>query len=385
MKTRCRSSIVRPPVVSRLAVGLSVSVLVSAVALAGCSPAPTGADVPAAPTPTRPAAAAPAPSGPTAPDQVLDGDCSALFPDAVVSELLGTTVAARELFLDSPITHAVPTLGGLDCEWTAPAGADGAVTAASLRAVVLSSQVLSGTAQDSVILAAGTEDVSCVTGVITASSVDAGACSFTARAGELWLSGVVYSPAGTPEDGIRSAVATLSDEFRALPTGDAVAPAVPKTPAGGTAWVPPACGDLSAAAGVTETLHSPDLVGNDVDTTGGSDSAAGIQAAQAGAEVFACAWYHSGPAPAGQLDGFSIQGLPGGAWAQDRVLALPGARVVDVPGADLAVRVPTAVGHDTLDVFDGVNWLQISRADGLEPVLPVLPALLDALNSSTEG
>jgi len=136
---------------------------------------------------------------------------------------------------------------------------------------------------------------------------------------------------------------------------------------------------------VAETVQSPDLVGNDVDTAGSSDSAAGIQAAQAGAKVFACAWYHSGPAPDGQLDGFSIQGLPGGAWAHSRVLALPGARVVDVAGADLAVRVPTALGHDMLDVFDGGNWLQISRADGLEPVLPVLPGLLDALESGTNG
>jgi hypothetical protein len=327
--------------------------LLGAGALAGCAPA---------------AAAAPRPDVAAQQAPVHDGDCAALFPDALVSEVLGTTVTAQGRFVDSPIQHAVPTLGGLGCEWAAPIGTDGSANTPSLSAVVLSSTL------------AATEptDVTCSAGAVTATSDDALACRFGVVADDLWLSGVAYAPAGTPEDDIRSMAAELSDAFRGLPAG----PVEPGPLLPDTAWVAPDCAELSSAADMAEVLDSPDLVGYDV-ATSGDGAAEGLRAAQVAAGAFACAWIHAGPTPAGQRDGFSVLGLPGGAWAQTEVLAIPGASVVDIPGVGLAVRVPTAVGHDMVDVFDGVNWVQIMAAGSLEPVLPALPALLDALAVDT--
>lgn len=365
MKSRRRSTI-PVPVYSAL--------VVVAVALAGCAPASTAAQAPPTPSAMAPAApvSAPAAEVPPAPTRILGGDCSALFPDTVVSDVLGTTVTARSIFLDSPNAHAVSTLGGLSCEWSVPAGAEAAAGAASVSAVLLSSAVAG----------AETESVTCYTGAITATNDDASACRFSVIDGTAWLSGVVYAPTGTAQNDIRAAVARLADVFRAVPSGEVTLPALPAT-----AWLPSGCADLSDAADVAATLRSPDLVGSDV-AIDGPDSAPGLPAANAGAGTFACAWHTSGTVqngtePIGQLDGFSIQGLPGGAWVQAQVMAQPGATIVDVPGADLAVRVPTAVGHEMLDVFDGVNWLQIARADSLDPILPVLPALLDTLNAAT--
>jgi hypothetical protein len=327
-----------------------IFVLLSAGALAGCAPAASAA--------VRSTAV------PVAPSPVLGANCGALFSDAYVSELLGTPVTAQELFLDSPIQQAVPTLNGLSCEWSPIPRADGSGSGASVTAVVL----------NSALAPPGSTDDSCAGGAATATSVDAIGCRFGVIVGDLWLSGVAYAPAGTAEDDVRSVVADLSDAFGAFPVG--YTPARPALPV--SAWAAPDCAELSRTAGVAATLESPGLVGNEV-AVAGDDSARGNSAAQVRAGVFACAWYHPGPTPDGQFGGFSIQGLPGGAWAQSQVLAIPGASVVDIAGVELAVRVPTAFGHETLDVFDGVNWLQVAAAGTLDPVLPALPALLDAL------
>jgi hypothetical protein len=328
-----------------------IFVLLAAGALAGCAPAASAAP--------RPVAV------PQAPAPVLGGDCAELFPDPFVSQVLGTAVAVQDLFLDAPIQHAVPAIGGLSCEWTSVAEPDGSVDAPSLSVVVLNR-------------ASATEpkDVTCATGAVTATSVDAIACRFSVIEDGLWLSGVAYAPTGTAEDTVRTRVAALSDSFRTLQPD--TEPAEPDLGASESAWVAPDCSELSRAADIAGTLQSPDLVGNDV-AVAGAESAEGVLAAQTAAGAFACAWYHSGRTPTGQLDGFTIQGLPGGAWAQTEVLAIPGARVVDIPGVELAVRVPTAAGHDQLDVFDGVNWLQVAASQALDPVLPALPGLLDAL------
>jgi hypothetical protein len=302
-------------------------------------------------------------SGPAAPAQVLGGDCAALYSDALVSEVLGTPVTARQPFVDAPNALAVPTLGGLHCEWAA---ADLAETTASVTAVVLSTAVNDD---------AG-ESVTCSTGEVAAHVVDASACAFSFVGNDLWLSGTVYPQAGGTDSEVRAAVATLEQAFRALPATAVIDPAL--HPA---AWTPPSCAELSDTAEVAATLGRPGLVGANLGTSG-PESAPGVEAANAGARVFACAWYDEGATPAVDA-GLSVQGLPGGAWAQTTVLAQPGAQVMSIPGVELAVRVPTAEGHDLVDVFDGVNWLQVAVVGSLDPVLPVVPRLIDALNGET--
>ena len=305
-----------------------------------------------------------------APAQIFGGDCARLFTDDVVGTALGTGMTLQTEFDDSPNMNAVPTLSGLECTWAEPAALTEGIPVAGLSAVVLSTTA-AVTSPDS---------VTCYSGVVTMSSDAQSTCRFAITAGDVWLSGTVFGSAGATEDDLRTSVATLSADFTALPASEAPVPALP---AG--AWRPPVCTDLSENAGVSSALASPDLSAGDVDTSGG-EWADGAYAANSGAGVFACSWYQTGQTPDGQVDGFSIQALPGGAWAEAQARALPGATVVTIPGVELAVHVPPpAEGYETLDVFDGPNWLQVTRATGLDPVLPAVPGLIDALNAATAG
>jgi hypothetical protein len=357
-------------------------VVTAAVALAGCTSMAMAVSPSFARSTTQSAAsavagtasatssnAATAPAlAPRAPTQILEGDCSALFPETAFShpamaEVLGENAVHEDPFLDAPNLQAVPTLGGLDCTWW---GAGKDAEAASVTAVVLS-RSFAGDAEDS---------VTCEVGAVTMPD-DTSTCRFGFVAGSLWLSGTVLPRSGTPERDTRAAVAVLGEAFRTLSSEISVAASGP-LPDG--AWTPPACSELSAAAAVTSTLNSPDLLVSDVQTSG-SESVPGVHAANDAAGVFACAWFRSGEEPAGAVDGFSVLSLPGGAWAESRALAVPGAAVVDLPGVDLAVRMPTAEGHDLIDVFDGVNWVQVGGTGSLEAVLPAIPDLVDALDA----
>jgi hypothetical protein len=349
---------------------LTVAVLLGTIVLAGCTPMAMAATPSASPPPAPMSVPSAGASAPSAPAQVLDGDCSALFPEAVLSsetvtEVLGASVAEQNLFLDAPNLQAVPTLGGLDCRWRS---AGGFSSAASVTAVVLASSLV-GDRPDT---------VTCAPDALT-DAESTNACRFDFTAGGLWLSGHLVPQRGSSESDTRAAVITLRDALRALPaatTGAAGQPA----PLPDGAWRPPACADLSDAAAVTRTLDDPGLAAMDVQTSG-AESVPGVHAANGAAGVFACAWLPSGEVAAGAVDGFSVLALPGGRWAETLALAVPGADVIDVPGADLAVRMPTADGHDLIDVFDGVNWMQLGGAGTLDAVLPVVPGLIDALDA----
>jgi hypothetical protein len=349
---------------------LTSVVLAGAVALAGCTSMAMAATPPASWSSTVPSTVPTMPPATPEPARVLDGSCSTLFPetvfsDAAVRDALGESVAEYAPFLDAPNLHAVPTLGGLDCHWRAAGGYSGA---ASVTAVVLA-----GSLTDT------NDSVTCEAGAVTMDPEGASACRFEFTAGGLWLSGHVVPRPGTAESDTRAAVAALGDAFRALPPrGSGTVPLPAALPDG--AWLPPHCAELADAAAVTVTLASPDLLVSDLQTSG-SESVPGVHAANGAAGVFACAWFRSGDEPAGAVDGFSVLALPGGAWAQSRVLAVPGAEVVDLPGVDLAVRMPTAEGHDLIDVFDGVNWMQLGGLGSLDAVLPVVPDLVDALDA----
>ena len=336
---------------------------IAVLALAGCA-----ASAPAAqPTPSASATPTPdvavQPVALAAPAQVLDGDCSALFTDAELSAVLGTDVAEQTGFINAPSANAVPSMGGIACSWAEAVPSTGA----ALNVVVVSTGAVPAAA----------DDTTCYEASVDTSGESASACSFGVTAGALWLSGVAYTAVGTGEDDTRAVVTAVSDAFDAL---DAAAPAAA---AQATAWPASGCAALSAAADVAAVLQSPDLVVSDADT-GGGERPAGIAAAATAAGVFDCSWYQNGETPAGQTSGFNLQALPGGAWVQAQVLALPGAETVAVPGVDLAVRVPmdeaTTGVTEVLDVFDGVNWLQVSGPEELDVLAPAITALVGALN-----
>ncbi|WEO78490.1 hypothetical protein BJQ94_05490 [Cryobacterium sp. SO2] len=340
-----------------LAVGV---VAVGALALAGCASASPGAQ------PTPSASATPMatldPAAVTAPAQVLGGDCSALFTDAEVSTILGIDVSAQTAFSDAPTANAVPTVGGVVCNWTQSGASEPALSA-----------VLESTAT----VAAGADDITCYQSSVDPDGALAGSCSFGVTSGPLWLTGVVTTAAGTTEDDAKAAAATLSAAFGMLGATDPGGPAVEST-----AWPFSGCADLSERAALA--VQSPNLVGSDSDI-GGAGRPAGVMAALRSVGAFSCSWSTDGDVPVGQVSGFNLEALPGGAWAQTEVLALPGAEVVDLPGVDLAVRVPmdaaTTGVAAALDVFDGGNWLQVSGPDDLDALAPAVTALVAALNA----
>lgn len=355
----------RRPGRRRFNAAVTGALAVGVFALAGCAAAAPAAPATPAASATDTADTAVAQADPAAPVQVLDGDCSALLSDADVSALLGADVSVQTGFIDAPSSNAVQTVGGLTCTWAEPVPATGV----SLTAVVVGATAVPATMAD---------DTTCYESSIGASTDMASACSFGVTAGPLWLTGVAATAAGTGEDDTRAVVSALSDAFTAL---DAAEPAAPTAAA---VWPVTGCSDLSEAAGVPAVLQSPDLVVSDADS-GGAERPAGITAAATAAGVIACSWYQTGEVSAGQSSGFNLEALPGGAWAQAQVQSLPGASVVDIPEVDLAVRVPmdeaTTGVTEVLNVFDGVNWLQVSAPQPVEELAPAVTALVAALNA----
>lgn len=343
-------------------VGATSTLLVAVLALAGCA-----AGTPAA-APAPAASATPTPdiareSGLAGPAQVLDGDCSALLTDETVSGLLGADVAVQTGFIDEPSSNAVQTVGGITCTWAEAVPGTGV----SLTAVVVGTTAVPATTAD---------DTTCYEASIGTSAEMASACLFGVTVGPLWLTGVATTAAGTGEDDTRAVVRAVSDAFSAL---DAAEPAAP---AAAAVWPVTGCSELAEAADISAVLNSPDLVVSGADS-GGAERPAGITAAAAG--VIGCSWYQDGATPAGQSSGFNLEALPGGAWAQAQVQALPGAAVVAIPDVDLAVRVPmdeaTTGVSEVLNVFDGVNWLQVSAPQPVEELAPAVTALVAALNA----
>ncbi|TFC30755.1 hypothetical protein E3O55_07155 [Cryobacterium sp. MDB1-18-2] len=322
-------------------------------------------------TPT-PTASTTVPAGQTRPVGVFGGTCDALFTVDEVSAAVGAVVTSSEraravsLVLD-PSWAAVPARGGIDCLWSE----NESLTGAYFSAVVLAAASVTTVHAD---------EVYCY-GADVVDPAQSGSCRVSATDGGYWLSAVVYTAVGTINDDTRTAVATLLTTFsgRARAAGTPVAVV---TPSG--AWKREDCAALSDTAHVTDAISSPGLTVSSADTASG-EAAEGRYAALGSAGVFACSWSQS-PAPAGQIESFSIILLPGGSWAQEDVARETGAETVSIPGVDLVTRIPNEAGGYTFDAFDGVNWLRLSTnastKSDLDQLTPAIPALVNALNAA---
>jgi hypothetical protein len=297
-----------------------------------------------------------------APEQILGGDCSALLSTADVSALLGAPVAPVTGRSMSPLHAAVAAMGGLSCLWSE---GDGQNMAA------LSTVVEAATAYD----VRGTGPVD--DGVWCYGSLPAMECSFSVVSGPLWMSGHVYTAAGENEADARAAVTSLGDDFRALELAEPAREA-----AQATAWSLSDCSELDGTVDVGALLQSPGFRGSTSDVVPG-DIDGGIYAAVDTLGVFGCDWYQQTDVPEGDLGGFSVVALPGGAWVKAQALAWPGATEIDLPGVELAVLVPwdpAVPDQESLNVFDGVNWLQVTSRQDVMATVPVIPTLVAALN-----
>ncbi|WBM79585.1 hypothetical protein KIV56_14915 [Cryobacterium breve] len=312
------------------------------------------------------------PAGQTRPAGVFGGTCAAVFTVDEVGAAVGAAVASSEtarnvLLAGDPAFAAVPARGGIDCLWSE----NESLTGAYVAAVVLAAASVKNVHAD---------EVSCY-GADVPDPAQSGSCRVSATVGGYWLSAVVHTAVGTINDDTRTAVATLLATFsgRARAAGT---PVTVVTPSG--AWQREDCATLSDAAHVTDAISSPGLTVLSGDTAGG-EAAQGRYSALESAGVFACSWSQS-PTPTGQIGSFSIILLPGGSWAQGDVALKTGAKVVSISGVERATRIPNEGGGYTFDVFDGVNWLQLSTnattESDLDRLTPAIPALVNALNAA---
>ena len=345
-------------------------------ALAGCAPATTAAQPTSSPsesasvTPTP----TPTPGVPAAPAQVFDGECANVLTDDQASNALDAGMASAQASAPaSPASAAVATAGGLSCDWTE----NGAVSPATLRTVLLPEALRT----DSTGATLNNTEPYCY-----ASSDLSGpdptamrpACSFTLTGSGFWLSGVVYTPAGSSEDDVRAAITSLDEAFT-VNAAAAAAFTVP-VPADGTWAGRVDCAELAASAPVAAALPGWTAAGSD----GKSERPEGYLSAQSATGVTACLWI--APADyAGPLTPFSTHALPGGAWAQDGLA--PGTPLA-IAGVQQAVLVGSGA-ENVLELFDGPNWLEINSSSTDQPMdesyAPVAAALVEALNSGLGG
>ncbi|MDY7526811.1 MULTISPECIES: hypothetical protein [unclassified Cryobacterium] len=286
---------------------------------------------------------------------------------AVGTHVTSWAAARASSLAENPYYAVVPARGGIDCQWSV----EESPTSAYLSAVVVAA---ASVPTDTV------DQIACY-GADVADSAESGACRISATVAGYWLSADVYTAVGTVNEDARNAATKLVATFsgRALAAGT---PEVAATPIG--AWEREDCAALSTAADITHAVSSPGLAvrSNDSEGTEGSE---GRFAAKTSTGAFACGWSQS-PIPEGQIGSFSVIALPGGAWAQEDIARTTGAEKVSIPGVDGVIRIPNEAGGYTFDVFDGVNWLQlsadISAESNLDQLIPAIPALVNVLNAA---
>ena len=326
-------------------------------------PGPTSTASVRTPTPTP--TAEPIPS---APAQVFGGDCDAVLTAAQAGEALGMPMSVMTAG-DPKITpqeFAVRQLGGLDCGW-APTAAQ---TGARIAIVVLPAAFMEPT---------DTTKPYCY-GSDSGTGWTA-SCSFNVEGSGFWLSGVASTPVGTTNEDARTAIAKLSAQFS---LNAAAAPVFVPTPTAPGSWTDTTQTDcmadsepLAAALAETGITAAPGNAAGELPH--------GFYRALGSAGTAACMW--SREASTGRDDVFDTDILPGAAWVQTQLAALPGVTEVSVAGVERALlsNPDPALGRAPgLDIFDGPNWLHLDLHSMQEPVSygPVAAALVAALNDA---
>jgi hypothetical protein len=347
--------------------------IVVALCVTGCAPVtpaaeprPTTPTDTAKPTPSPTPTPTPTPDPAALPAQVFGGDCETALSAATVSSALGAQVTPANYY-ESSSERAPQTRGGIACTWRS-----------SKSDTFADVVILNLTERD-----AKDKDETYCYGATTVAKDSHGSCRTTQAVGEYWFSAVMYTPAGTTNSQTKKAVMKL---VSALSTSAAEAGSPPEVVTAATAWKRPrSCTDLSKLAHVPTVTKSAALVAQSTDTSGG-ERTDGLYTAIENAQVFGCAWAPAGKAPSGQIDGFSLLALPGGAWMQDEIAAIPGATEPVVDGVERIITTPGQYdeGYSVIDVFNGANWIEANcKASEVDQLLPGLAAMVKVLNAGT--
>jgi hypothetical protein len=332
-----------------------VTLAAVALTLAGCAPS-TPASTPRASTasatavPSTPATSTPAKYTPAA--QVFGGACDAALSDAQVGVALGTSMAKSALdeSIATPESSAAAVIGGLECDWRHDASA----TSAQLQIDVIPSAAAAPPTAAAP-YCYGSDGGTSGQGSCRFSS--GGTASASGTASGSWISGVVYTQAGSTNAVALAAAKRLITQF-AKNAASSVA-FVPAAAVAGVWSHSMTCAGLAGKSQVSAALTGTGMVV--APSNGTPEQPAGHLSALTAAGYVGCSWAKPGridPAAAGTVGDFEIQVLPGGAWAQAQVAAEPGATKVDIPGVGSAVLV-NSDNMVMLNVFDGPNWLTL--------------------------
>jgi hypothetical protein len=342
----------------RIAAGCGLVVLLfvvtscAQVPVASAPTTPPGSFVPT-PTPTPTESAAPTgvvETGYDQPQQVFDGDCSAIFTNAEVSGIVDNTVKLLDssAYLIGALGSFSRQGGGVSCTW------ESADSSAGLMVVVLPE----GSANDQ------EEDTKC-------GELDTGdtLCAVDETANGVRISGVMTGY-GAKKATLLKRVAALESVFIERTSALAIVPTTPiPNP---DAWsMPVDCAgvaeriDLEAAFGVSGPYNG--------DSGGAFDEFFAEPIAFPGGKWPTC---YASPKKGEDYVIYTILG--GGRWAEPLVAEFPGTKRKDVAGVD-AVYVTTTEYNKWINIFDGVNWVSVDYSSSKSVAAGV--AVVAALNS----
>ncbi len=311
-----------------------LGVAIAVVLLAGCAPVVEPVETPA---PAEAPVVEPA-EIPDAPAQVFDGRCSNLVePKQLSAAVSGTWMPVGGELALTPSDHIIENSGGLACSWYTEDGH-------GIYAAIVPADAVSAP-----------EDTLC--GFATDASPSS--CAIDATVNGLRFAGLYTAPSG---DAVALGASVAAIE--ALFTASALDAAPVSSPNVDTSW-----------------SSAPDCAALQIDGLAAID------------EPFGTDVYFS-PAILALTNGLvmphcsivdtdvSFAVLGGGRWMEAAVRAAPGSEEVAVDGLELVILVPWE-GEDvySVNVFDGVNWLQVRVSDAGEAIYTVLIKVVAALNA----
>jgi hypothetical protein len=283
-----------------------------------------------------------------APAQVFDGDCSRLFSEEEVGEMIGTSVTLQDVAGSDLWDQVEPQLGGMRCEW------DGEYPAPTLTVLVLPSGVLTIDEQASC-------HVDSASGVMY--------CDVDSTANGIRISGAVLQP----DAGGGVSLQPEADKVEALFIERATSAAAVSAPVpSATAWTSiPSCGELRSNVELQQLLLADRAFVGFVGGDGGyTYLASEVDAYFSRSDnILNCSIEGEGTY-------FTFSALAGGGWNEQSLAELPGAVREVVDGFDAVIIRPASFGDGRMvEAFIDDNWIE-TYTTSPEATYPVLRALV---------
>lgn len=345
----------------QLATTLAAGGVVAALVVGGIAVLQNQDFAPAIPTPTpTDQAPEPKPSTTVKPEQLFDGDCSAVLNEQKASAIAGMPLKVRESsFVVDPswggYSFAVAQSGGIDCRWAAPPQEDVSFSP-TISLVFLYDKLLPPLEKPQSCGQGYTENIT---------------CAIDGVANGVRYSGGIGGERADAEKIADEVVAAIEEFLQS----ESIAPA--PLPAAGAWSTPPDCDRLGTLAEINTLLDGTFATyGGEGHGNRGSQAVWNLLTED---QSLNCYWFDESDNSAVQVGVFG-----GGAWAQPIVANEPVAEPVSIDGFDSAYLATDEYGSSTLHAFRGDNWIQIpadvATLDDRKALLIAFANALDAMN-----